>query len=97
MRPVWERAGQTNQLGRKFPALTYDAKDARDLFLIEDAPRTVRGARDLLSVGLQYGNAFERDVELVQRDRVLHHDDGERKTRAEAEPDNGEQGQRDKR
>jgi malate synthase len=26
--------------------------------LIEPAPRTVRGARDLLSVGLQYGNAF---------------------------------------
>ena len=26
--------------------------------LLEPAPRTVRGARDLLSVGLQYGNAF---------------------------------------
>src|SRR4029079_7926251 len=28
------------------------------LFLIEPAARTVRGARDLLSVALQYGNAF---------------------------------------
>ncbi len=26
--------------------------------LLENAPRTIRGARDLLSVGLQYGNAF---------------------------------------
>ena len=26
--------------------------------LLEPAPRTVRGARDLLSVALQYGNAF---------------------------------------
>ncbi len=26
--------------------------------MLEEAPRTIRGARDLLSVGLQYGNAF---------------------------------------
>jgi malate synthase len=58
MRPVWERVGQDNQLGREFPPLTYTAEDARALILLEDAPRTVRGARDLLSVGLQYGNAF---------------------------------------
>jgi malate synthase len=58
MRPVWERVGQDNQLGREFPALTYTAADASGLILLEDAPRTVRGARDLLSVGLQYGNAF---------------------------------------
>ncbi len=58
MRPVWERVGQDNQLGREFPALTYTDEDARALILLEDAPRTVRGARDLISVGLQYGNAF---------------------------------------
>src|SRR6266513_2435316 len=58
VRPVWERAGQDNQLGRQFPPLTYTPADADGLFLLEPAPRTVRGARDLLSVGLQYGNAF---------------------------------------
>src|SRR5947209_10788620 len=58
VRPVWERAGQANQLGRGFPPLTYTPADADALFLLEPAPRTVRGARDLLSVALQYGNAF---------------------------------------
>ena len=58
VRPVWEKAGQPNQLGRKFPPLTYSGADADALFLLEPAPRTVRGARDLLSVALQYGNAF---------------------------------------
>jgi malate synthase len=58
VRPVWERVGQDNQLGRQFPPLTYTPADADSLFLLEPAPRTVRGARDLLSVGLQYGNAF---------------------------------------
>src|SRR5262245_34102681 len=58
VRPVWDKVGQANQLGRKFPPLTYTSADADGLFLLEDAPRTVRGARDLLSVALQYGNAF---------------------------------------
>jgi malate synthase len=58
VRPVWEKAGQANQMGRKFPPLTYTPADADALFLLEPAPRTVRGARDLLSVALQYGNAF---------------------------------------
>src|SRR5205814_3118616 len=58
VRPVWEKAGQENQLGRHFPPLTYTGADADALFLLEPAPRTVRGARDLLSVALQYGNAF---------------------------------------
>src|SRR5262249_19780452 len=40
------------------PPLTYTPADADGLFLLEPAPRTVRGARDLLSVALQYGNAF---------------------------------------
>ena len=58
VRPVWEKAGEANQLGREFPPLTYTAEDAAGLRLLEPAPRTVRGARDLLSVALQYGNAF---------------------------------------
>jgi isocitrate lyase len=58
VRPVWEKAGEDNQLGRAFPPLTYTDQDADGLVLLEDAPRTIRGARNLLSVGLQYGNAF---------------------------------------
>src|ERR671937_3164899 len=58
VRPVWEKVGQDNQLGRKFPPLTYTPADADGLVALEPAPRTVRGARDLLSVALQYGNAF---------------------------------------
>jgi len=58
VRPVWERVGEANQLGREFDPLTYSERDAQDLTLLEPAPRTIRGARDLLSVALQYGNAF---------------------------------------
>jgi len=58
VRPVWEKAGRPNQLGREFPRLTYTDADAAGLALLEPAPRTVAGARDLLSVALQYGNAF---------------------------------------
>ena len=58
VRPIWEKAGEANQLGRTFPRLTYTQADADSLLSLEPAPRTVRGARDLLSVALQYGNAF---------------------------------------
>ncbi|MGF1511598.1 MAG: malate synthase [Myxococcota bacterium] len=58
VRPVWQEQGSLNQLGRSFPELTYTEQDAKGLIQLEDAPRTVRGARDLLSVALQYGNAF---------------------------------------
>ncbi len=58
VRPVWEKVGEKNQLGRTFPPLTYTPADAAGLTLLEPAPRSVRGARDLLSVALQYGNAF---------------------------------------
>lgn len=58
VRPVWAEVGQDNQLGRAFPALTYTQADADGLILLEPAPRTIRGARNLLSVALQYGNAF---------------------------------------
>ena len=65
VRPVWEKAGQDNQLGRKFPPLTYTAADADGLTMLEPAPRTVRGARDLLSVALQYGNAFGQGLQAA--------------------------------
>jgi malate synthase len=65
VRPVWERAGEANQLGRSFPPLTYERADADGLFLLEPAPRTLRGARDLLSVGLQYGNAFAQGFQAA--------------------------------
>jgi malate synthase len=58
VRPVWEKTGQVNQLGRDFPRLTYTREDADALVRLEPAPRTIRGARDLISVALQYGNAF---------------------------------------
>jgi malate synthase len=58
VRPVWEEIGADNHLGREFPPLSYTQEDANGLVLLEPAPRTVRGARDLLSVALQYGNAF---------------------------------------
>jgi malate synthase len=65
IRPVWERAGQANQAGRSFPALTYTDSDADGLVLLEPAPRTVRGARDLISVAVQYGNAFEQGFQAA--------------------------------
>ena len=65
VRPVWEKVGEANQMGRDFPPLTYTDVDADGLFLLEPAPRTVRGARDLLSVGLQYGNAFGRGFQAA--------------------------------
>ena len=65
MRPAWERAGADNQLGRELPRLTYALADADALALLEPAPRTVRGARDLLSVALQYGNAFLRGFQAA--------------------------------
>ncbi len=58
VRPVWESVGEDNQTGREFPALTYTQADAEGLTLLEPAPRTTRGARDLVSVAVQYGNAF---------------------------------------
>ena len=65
VRPVWERVGAANQLGRAFPRLTHTQADADGLFLLEPAPRTVRGARDLLSVALQYGNAFGQGLQAA--------------------------------
>ena len=65
VRPVWEKVGQPNQLGRAFPPLGYTPADSDALLLLEPAPRSVRGARDLLSVALQYGNAFGQGMQAV--------------------------------
>jgi malate synthase len=65
VRPVWEKSGEANQAGRAFPRLTYTQADADGLILIEDAPTTIRGARNLLSVALQYGNAFGQGMQAA--------------------------------
>ena len=65
VRPVWETVGADNQLGRSFPRLTYTPADADHLIEIEPAPRTVRGARDLISVAMQYGNAFGQGMQAA--------------------------------
>ena len=65
VRPVWEKVGEQNQMGRKFPALTYDDKDAAGLLMLEPASTTIRGARNLLSVALQYGNAFLQGMQAA--------------------------------
>lgn len=65
IRPAWEKVGEDNQLGRTFPPLGYTDADADALFHLEPAPRTVRGVRDLLSVALQYGNAFLQGMQAA--------------------------------
>ena len=65
VRPVWEKVGEPNQMGRTFPALTYTREDADGLTLLEGGDCTIRGARDLLSVALQYGNAFGQGFAAV--------------------------------
>ena len=65
IRPVWEKVGKPNQLGRQFPLLAYSQEDADGLVLIEAAPTTVRGARNLLSVAIQYGNAFGQGMQAA--------------------------------
>jgi malate synthase len=65
VRPVWEKVGQDNQLGRSFAPLSYEPQDAEGLTELEEAPRTVRGARDLLSVAMQYGNAFGQGMQAA--------------------------------
>jgi malate synthase len=45
--------------------LSYAQEDADGLLLLEPAPRTIRGARDLLSVALQYGNAFGQGMQAA--------------------------------
>jgi malate synthase len=65
VRPVWEKVGDANQLGRRFPPLTYTQTDADQLVLLEPAPRTVRGARDLISVATQYANAFSQGFQAA--------------------------------
>lgn len=65
VRPVWEKIGEANQLGRKFPSLTYTQEDSDGLILIEPAETTIRGARNLLSVAIQYGNAFGQGMQAA--------------------------------
>jgi malate synthase len=52
-------------MGRKFPPLTYSQQDADGLILVEASATTIRGARNLLSVALQYGNAFLQGMQAA--------------------------------
>ena len=65
VRPVWAKAGALNQLGRRFSPLTYTQQDADGLLLLEPAATSIRGARNLLSVALQYGNAFLQGMQAA--------------------------------
>jgi malate synthase len=65
VRRVWEKVGEANQMGRKFPPLTYSQQDADGLILVEASATTIRGARNLLSVALQYGNAFLQGMQAA--------------------------------
>ena len=65
IRPAWEATAEMNQLGRKFEPLTYTPEDTQALSHLEEAPRSIRGARNLLSVALQYGNAFLRGFQAA--------------------------------
>jgi malate synthase len=65
VRPVWEKIGESNQVGRKFSGLTYTQQDADGLILLEPAPITIRGARNLISVAIQYGNAFAQGMQAA--------------------------------
>ncbi len=65
VRPVWEKVGEDNQMGRRFPALGYSKEDADGLVLLEPAETSVRGARNLLSVAIQYGNAFGQGLQAA--------------------------------
>ncbi|WP_412535450.1 isocitrate lyase/phosphoenolpyruvate mutase family protein [Pseudobacteriovorax antillogorgiicola] len=65
VRPVWEKAGEENQCGRSFPPLTYTKEDQDGLTLLEDATTDIRGARNLISVALQYGNAFAQGFQAA--------------------------------
>ena|GEM_PF-1873413 len=62
-------------LGRPFPPLTNDPADAAGLTLLEPAPRTIGGARDLLSIGLQYANAFLRGFQAATLKAADHFGD----------------------
>ena len=65
VRPVWERVGDANQLGRVCPPLAYTSAEAAALTALDGGARTIRGARDLVSVAVQYGNAFEQGMQAA--------------------------------
>nr|WP_320012970.1 malate synthase [uncultured Desulfobulbus sp.] len=65
IRPIWEATHENNQMGRNFGPLGYTEEDAVKLIQLEPAPRTMEGARNLLSVALQYGNAFGQGMQAA--------------------------------
>jgi malate synthase len=47
------------------PPLTYTAADAEALTHTDNATRSIRGARDLISVAMQYANAFGQGMQAA--------------------------------
>ena len=65
VRPVWERVGEDNQLGRQFPPLGYTDADQAAL-LSSSPPRGPCAARAICSAWrLQYGNAFGQGMQAA--------------------------------
>ena len=65
VRPVWADRGRDNQLGRSFAPLEYTSEAAASLSQLDGGARTIRGARDLISVAMQYGNAFGQGMQAA--------------------------------
>ena len=58
IREIWKNIGKNNQLDKRYDqALTYTQADKEALYSVKNAPRTMKGVRNLISVALQYGNA----------------------------------------
>ena len=60
-----KRPDRTTSSGGQFPRSPTRRPTRTVSPLLEPAPRTVRGARDLLSVALQYGNAFGQGLQAA--------------------------------
>ena len=65
VRPVWDESAPTTSSAATSRRSLTRPPDADGLVRLEPAPRTVRGARDLLSVALQYGNAFGQGLQAA--------------------------------
>jgi malate synthase len=65
VRPGWGEVGVANQAGKRVPRLTYTDADAHALTHTEGGARSLRGARDLISVAMQYANAFGQGMQAA--------------------------------
>ena len=65
VRPVWEKGRGGQPAGARVSAAHLREDRRRRARPPGAGPRTVRGARDLLSVALQYGNAFGQGMQAA--------------------------------